>query len=65
VSRTANLTVEPKALSSQQAAAVLQYSQRKVQRLVKAGVLRRVPHMGDIRISVAELDRYLNSGDKP
>jgi excisionase family DNA binding protein len=64
MARTAT-PVEPLALSSQQVAAALQCSQSKVQRLVRAGVLRRVPYMGDIRISTAELDRYLNSGDKP
>jgi excisionase family DNA binding protein len=64
VSRTANPT-EALALSSQQVAAALQCSQRKVQRLVEAGVLRRVPYMGDIRISTAELERYLTQGDKP
>jgi excisionase family DNA binding protein len=64
VSRTAN-PAEALALSSQQVAAALQCSQRKVQRLVEAGVLRRVPYMGDIRISTAELERYLTQGDKP
>jgi excisionase family DNA binding protein len=64
VSRTANPT-EALALSSQQVAAALQCSQDTVQRMVAAGLLRRVPHMKHIRISVAELDRYLNSGDKP
>ena len=50
----------PLAYTTAQVADLLQVSPDTVQRLVKKGALRPVPHLtGKIRIPVAELERFM------
>lgn len=49
------------ALSAVDAGIALGVSADTIERLVAAGHLARVPHLGHIRIAVAELDRFATS----
>jgi excisionase family DNA binding protein len=51
----------PRALTTAQVADVLQVSPRQVQRMIAAGRLAKVPHMGAlVRVAAAELERFMN-----
>lgn len=58
--------IEPLALSASEAAAVLGCSRWHLYRLVEAGHLRKVPHMGRrVIIARAEIERFLDQAVAP
>jgi len=56
--------VRPRAVKLKQAAAMLSLSENSVRRLIDRGLLKRVPGVRHVLISISVIEKFL-SGDEP